>query len=654
MDQEDRQDRLGHGQRVAGRCAWWPAAPVGKGWGVNVRWWHRGGVGVGVVGLVAGALVVTSGAAGAVDPAPSPVSVPSSVVGSVTGATPGQRAAMFGAVGLLGVPVAAGTEVGAVTAAGAVGGVSTAGAGAVVGGLFIGFEGGSQVLRWAGVPDDMTGIDGLTSLWTATGPQAGFDPNVDVAIFPAGWFNGVNVYQSVWTRLPGWTTWNATGVYVTVTGPITGEPGTITMDFAPTAAPGGDASGKANYVGYFTHVVIDAGSCGSASGGGGYKLVDASGHFYITASVLGGSCVWHLEVKDNTNPTPLLNWYPVGHSQRPADTDPNPSRAWETRWTCSGGATGVLRSSTFREGDTQFPLFPSPTCAAGTVVTGYTIWQVSVGGGPAETQVSSWTPKQPLIDWQTNYPQCSNGSCKLELFRVDPTTQGQISCFATPEACLNWATDPALSGQMQCMYAGAPVALSECNAYVPTFNVMTGTRVQTSTGIKESTDVRTFADPATGEPQPNPNPDPVPAPQPGPDGSAPDGCPPPFSFTLGGIGYWVTKGAECALAWAFVPPGGLVQDEVGTTTDVLSARPPWSLVAPIGAMFTGMTSGWSTGCSEMADFDPSHHHLSLPCNPPASDSMTVLRWFITVALVVGTGFAVWHMLVAAIGARQAD
>src|SRR5665811_700564 len=93
------------------------------------------------------------------------------------------------------------------------------------------------------------------------------------------------------------------------------------------------------------------------------------------------------------------------------------------------------------------------------------------------------------IDWQTNYPQCSDGSCRLELFRVDPTTQWRVSCFANPEACISWATDPALLGQMQCTYAGADVALSECNAYVPTFNVMTGTKVQTNTGLENSTDV---------------------------------------------------------------------------------------------------------------------------------------------------------------------
>lgn len=606
--------------------------------------------------------------AGAVAGPPVELPLPSGLVGSYTDLTAAERVALLrtSTLGMdFAAPAAAGTGAEVTTASGAVTGVSTAGV--ALAGLFVGYEGTTAVMDFFGVEN--TGSLNPLALFSSTVPATAFVPNTGVVATPGGWVGGLNQLSWDYTLMNGssgwWSDygWHVGHATITVSGaaPVFGHAATALdpLVFSLTGSLAGSC-GAPNPNAVPSPTV---GVTAFMSDGQGYGVQGNPSFMWSTS----GTCVLalnpatiayglsglqgtfdHLVV--SVGPTfgdvGLLTWYPVGHPLYEAGSDGNPGRAWETRWTCAGGGAAVLRSATFLETDASFPAFPEASCAGGTVAS-FGIWEVSPGGGVPDHQVYSWTPTQPLIDWQTDYPQCSNGSCKLELFRVDPTTQGQISCFATPEACLNWATDPALSGQMQCMYAGVGVPLSECNAYVPTFNVMTGTKVQTNTGLKAPTDVLTFADPATGEPVPNP--DPVPSPEPGPDAGAPDGCPPPFSFTLGGMGYWVTKGVGCALAAAFVPPPG-------TGSELLPLAPDSGITQLQGIVGQFSSLSIPTGtCGLILDTPVpalGGQRLTIDtCGPPWSEA-GALRSMVGVVFVVATTLGVVRILSRALGIRS--
>ena len=585
--------------------------------------WARVAVAAGLAG--AGAVLFDPMAPAALalysPPAP-PITVPSSVIGSLDGATAIERARMVGNV-IPGGPSAVPASVWGTAAKG--------GTAVMVGvtGFFIGFEGASAVLGWAGV-DDV----GLKALFpTAVDP--GFIPNADVVLVEPGWVGGDSTFNSCWVA--SWVCGTATAVRVTiVSSPAYGVAGTVVVRVIPlSSAPSG-----------YNKVLLN----GDAGSG---MMAISSGYYEASIPRYGGD-VWPLKFSDTaahiTAGTNTVRWYPVGHPQRPADVISDPTRAWETRWTCSDAQSYSAQSVQFHETDATLPAVPAASCSMGSPLS-VEVWEISPLGGPDEVLIESWTPTQALLDWQTDYPQCVDGSCRLLLSRIDPTTAGRLSCFANPALCVDWWTSPTRADEFECTYGGAVVAVTECAVYAPTFNVATGVDVQTETGPKPAGEIGPYADPATGEPVPADDPSPAPAPEPG---VGDEDCPPPFSWTSMFNPWWYYKGFTCGLSWAFVPPAGQIQAEVDATGDVLSARPPWSLVEPIGAVFTGLGDGWSTGCSELPDFDPYGNGLRLPCTPPQSGWMTVLRALGTFAIIVGTGFGVWHMVVAAIGGRQAD
>jgi hypothetical protein len=174
------------------------------------------------------------------------------------------------------------------------------------------------------------------------------------------------------------------------------------------------------------------------------------------------------------------------------------------------------------------------------------------------------------------------GGCLLELFRIDPATGAQLSCFANPASCVDWYSDPAKADVYRCVYGGQAVALSECDLYRPTFNVTAGK----PTKDNEGKDQPAATTSPYGDPKHEGNP--VPATDPAPTPEQPDdGCPPPFSFTAGGLGYWVTKGTACALSWAFVP--GSDSTSLTRVKTAIGGLPPVAFGADVGEMFNGLT-----------------------------------------------------------------
>lgn len=627
-----------------------------------MRGWGRMSV---VIGAGALAAVLVAGPALATAPASAPPDIdaatwaaqmrqrmygsraPGSLLrGSTASMTPIQRIAGVGrsvsasaATGSVVVPSLA-------TGTAAKFGTVARGVGNVVTGLFAldltytlvqgGYAGGPGFMGLEGFESEglLCDLQNVVGSRCSVGPGPGYLANGDVvAGAPPGWA-GSNTITHGATPIDWWSPYSVS--FEVLSAPAWNTAGSIELEGAisGTPYPGAENSGITPTVSAMSATRDNTGgtmftpALGSKTSTGGYlaTLVEV----FTTNGAFD-----HLEVQiDGGAPAAGLLWYPVGHSLRPAVVDPDPARWWTTEWLCEGEAPHTATSDVWHESDPEWPAPPEPTCDA-SALTHVSVTENADGLAPA--LLYEWDLPAELAaateTWAGAYPQCTDGSCILELARIDPETSTRLACFDNPALCLDWFADPAKTDNYVCTYGGQDVALSECNMYAPTFDP-----AKRTTG-------GTFADPATGE-EPNGTPVSVP--------TEDTSCPPPFSWSALFNPWFYYKGVTCALEWAFVPPAGQIATEVQTTGEILSARPPWSLIEPIGAVFTGLGAGWSTGCSELPDFDPYGNGLRLPCDPPQSAWMTVLRALGTFAVVVGTGFGVWHMVVAAIGGRQAD
>lgn len=582
---------------------------------------------------------------------PPPVTVPSSVVGSLDEATALERSRAIGnTVSTVGTAWRAPVSASGGLFKSVAGAPSPFAAG--VAGFFIGYEGTNLVMRLAGV-DDV----GFEALWDYYGPAAAADyvPNVDVAalVVPPGW-----VGQPAW---PGW--WRECTALQCRYDNITQSEFLSELDGPPQSTGGGVyASTLVGSGSPYPLALLTSGTWDPSTGSwylighlddGGTVQSPVVAATKVAAgelpsggglSVPSGRYLVSVDLRDASGQV-VATWYPVGSPSRPAEVDSDPLRSWRTDWTCTGGGTGSASSMPFRESDPTWPQFPEVTCPAGLIATEVNIWEVTPGLDDA--LVYSWTVPAEVASWANDFPECLDGSCVLDLRRVDPATGAAVSCLSNPAACVDWWSDPAKADNYRCVYGSHAVALDECAVYRPTFNVATGAPTVDDQGQPHpASETEPYGDPgADGEPVPTPDPSGSPAPD--------DGCPPPFEFTAGGIGYWVTKGAQCALAWAFVPSADTVTAQVqATKTEVLS-RPPLSLAGPIAGTLGGLADGWGTGCEgNVADFDPwGEGRLAFPCTPPQSPPLLVLYSITSLALVVSTGFYVWSLLVSAMNGR---
>lgn len=529
--------------------------------------------GVLVLGLL-GVVVAAGPAAALSPPSPRPLSVPGSVIaGSLDGATALERARAVGNViptGVAGTPSRLSIPVSR-----ALPYVKAGGGGAMVAttGFFIGFDGMNAAMRAAGVTDV-----GLEALFPPE-PETLFQPNFDLGeITPPGW-NGMPVRDAADQA------WIACGSG----GGCVGNPKVQTqMVLNILEAPPFGQTGRLRYQYDIGPNPLPAETMGTswvvANGQVGCQNLNST-----TATPVPSTCQWGLggspsvfgvrypfgtslpvvTVENWTSrpigltqytpaPTKVVVWFPTGHTSRPPAMSSDPARHWQTRAQCSTGPV-VTNSVTFNESALEWPAYPDAGCLGGSIPTSYEVWLLTEGDQVAPQLVKSWAPAPALTDWYGTYPDCVDGSCRLELQRIDPATGTGLSCFTNPHACVDWFEDPARADNYRCTYAGGQtVPLSECFVYKPTFNVATGTAVQTGTGTRPAADTNPYGDPATGEP--------VPA-----DGSSTPGgevgdpsCPPTFTVSLGGIGYWVWKGVSCALTERFVPQNALDTAAVST------------------------------------------------------------------------------------------
>jgi hypothetical protein len=252
----------------------------------------------------------------------------------------------------------------------------------------------------------------------------------------------------------------------------------------------------------------------------------------------------------------------------------------ETRWRCNG-VPKTARSALFKETSASYLASPQAVCPKGENVTGLEIWEVTPNDDSApDVKVGAAELPAPFNDWLTAHPQCTTGACKLDLQRVDPDTGARVSCLSSPELCVNWLNDPLKAQNYRCQYAGVVKPLSECNVYGPTFDVAREVHpISPATG-QPVPDAGPYGDPATGEPVPTGEP----APRTPTSPAAPEGCPPPFEFTLGGLGYWITKGTGCALAAAFSPSPQTRADVALVAVNMRRVTPLPELTSAVGLL----------------------------------------------------------------------
>lgn len=329
-------------------------------------------------------------------------------------------------------------------------------------------------------------------------------------------------------------------------------------------------------------------------------------------------------------------WHPYGSPSRPADVDTNPQRMWIVEWMCADESSGTARSEKYSELDETWAPVPAADCGA-SAVTALKIWQRTPGS--ADLLMYEMTVPKGVTDQNKTFPKCSNGGCVLDL--VTKKTGVEVSCFKSPELCVNWLTEvkDQNSTDYQCTFQGKKVAISECYIYGPSFN-----RAKVSKNV-------VYGDPKTGlDPEvtttTDPNTDPVVVEDYDPN------CPPPFS--LGGLfsGWWVYQGAKCAIVETFVPKPGFVNTKIDSLRSTISARPPASIVVAGAAAASSFTAGWEGGCSSLPDFDPARQgRLRLPCSPPGGTGFNALYTLATIVLTGGTILALWHMGSATMNAQ---
>lgn len=237
-------------------------------------------------------------------------------------------------------------------------------------------------------------------------------------------------------------------------------------------------------------------------------------------------------------PGVLPTWYPDGHQDRPADVDSDPQRQWVTDYLCSVGGPGVITSEPWHESSAEWPAPPMPECDSGSLTK---VKIVQRSPGMEDYVLIDWTASTALDDFAQEFGDCLDGSCILELHRVDELTGRSLACFDNPALCLGWFEMPDKQDLFKCTYGKTAVPLDDCNVYGPTFDP----------DLRTATDVP-LGDPDTGiRPTPDPTDPPVVV---DPDTPPMDtSCPPPFTWTSVFNPWYYYKGTVCALSWAFVP-----------------------------------------------------------------------------------------------------
>jgi hypothetical protein len=258
-------------------------------------------------------------------------------------------------------------------------------------------------------------------------------------------------------------------------------------------------------------------------------------------------------------------------------TSSNPTRTLKCVVLGTNSVSYVGISPSYTEADGVLPSPNCPDLPAGVDVASVTVYE-TYNGEDHQLYQESTTPEYQTA--QTLYPDCSSGTCMLDL-----RTAAGVSCFQNSVSCADWFSDPDKATKYGCFYGPHSVALEECSVYAPTFmpekqgsgDVLgdpDGNMVGAPSGAPNGRDAELSEKPVQ---------------EPGSRQCLPTGW-----GVLNPI-EWVMRPMQCALEWAFVPRTSFL-NAMNSRIQNVSAN---TFLANANTMITAFTAPFeiaSTGC----------------------------------------------------------
>lgn len=326
----------------------------------------------------------------------------------------------------------------------------------------------------------------------------------------------------------------------------------------------------------------------------------------------GGSTVW----SQGKDLTPIL-------------TDPD--RTLQCSITGTDGKTYTASSPAYKESsganaEPQCPALPDGVAPANVAV--------QQTGGPTPQKVYDQPTTPAFQSWYSQYPECIDGACSLDL--LDKRQTPPVSCFdsaATATACQDWMKDPQKTTDYQCTYGAHNVDLTECYAYGDVFKP------------EKIAAGQAYTDPATGESvagQSSPT-----AAQSNLGKTITD----PSDFTgcldkgwaEANPVEWVMVPVQCALQWAFAPRESVINDDLDGLTKTWGDTTPAKVVTAIQSWKINPSPG---GCTASVPFynQLNSTWITVPiiqaCDgDPMGGVMPWVRGVVTVVAGIGAAFA---------------
>ena len=339
----------------------------------------------------------------------------------------------------------------------------------------------------------------------------------------------------------------------------------------------------------------------------------------------------------------MLPYYPPGHELWTPGVESDPIRWFTTEYECTRGPGGVVESARYRESDDFWATPAGVECAAGEV-SKIKVYQHTQGMTTAEL-LYEWEIPPKDAHFLETYPQCAAGECVLDL-RTSKTGV-EVSCFQSPELCVDWLKDPNRERDFQCYYAGLQVIMSECFLYGPTFN----------RGEVEEGSI--YGDPETGEPLvPEVDPSNPPAPGTGTGGGTEPpqdpSCPPPFSGLNLFNPWWYWKGITCGLSWAFVPGGAGVGGVASGIFGAYEASAASGLVDSTKRLFSVPLDG---SCGVLFSVEPSvfkGNTFKVDTCTPFWSGASPIRTLLGISMVLYSTIAGLRLALSALGISMFD
>lgn len=309
------------------------------------------------------------------------------------------------------------------------------------------------------------------------------------------------------------------------------------------------------------------------------------------------------------------------------ESSANPQRRFKCEIQYSDATTDAFWSDPYTENDVNVAPIQCPPANPSKVVTGTKIIQETDGLPDGLLMEQPTTPEYQ--QHQALYPECSDGTCLLDLVHVASSQ----SCFDAPETCAEWFQDPNKASNYSCRYGTHAVDLAECNLYAPTFKpeqVSQGKGYgDPETGATTSTQTTTTADaPAMGQ-QPSPT-----------EGRQ---CMPTGWGVLNPI-EWVMKPVQCALEWAFVPRPEVIEASFNDMNEKWAETPPMRVAAMVSAWDFDVSVDGCEGVlipfSQVWEQLPDGHILEACPGDPLEPAAHTSNVVVGIVAVLGAIFAV--------------